>query len=126
MEGSEKKNNELNNPRAESFSGGGSFAEIAREKEAKKANGQQLDAILRKIKDDKAHLIIAALLLIIATIFLFLSWRFNSLKERVFVPVSMQFITSCVCYAAGLGFGVWGLAGMITHNNKAAKLQAES
>lgn len=125
MEGNEKRTIETTEPRPEELSDGVSFAEIARAKQAKKANGAQLDNTLRKIKYDKAHIIIGSIFLIIAAIFLILSWRYNNLKERAFVPVSLQFITSCTCFAFALGFKLWGWIGFFVHRKKAKQLEME-
>ena len=125
MKGEEELKIQETTPRLEEISDGVSFAEIVAEKEKNKRPGRVLDPLLAKVKSDYAHLILSGIFLIIATIFLLLSWRFNTLKERVFTPGSLSFITSCVCYGVALGFALWGGIGLIMHKAKIAEIHAE-
>ena len=126
MEERATQKNQTNEPRPDNLSGGVSFAEIVREKEANKTPGRLLDPLYSKVKSDLAHIIVAAILLVVAIVFFILSWRYNTLKERVFTPASLSFIFSIVCLAANLFFGIWGIVGLIVHKRKIRLLQQEA
>ena len=57
-----------------------------------------------KKNDGLACAVIAGILLIAAFVFLFLSFRYNTLHQRVFVPLSTEFF---VCILAFLFFGLF-------------------
>lgn len=123
MERKDNQNIQNTSPRPENLSGGVSYAEIVREKERNKKPGRLLDPLYAKVKTDYAHLIIAGILLVVAVIFLLLSWRYNTVKERVFTPGSLSFITSCICFAASLALGLWGLIGLIIHKGRIKEIK---
>ena len=118
MEGNEPTKIQNTEPRPENLSDGVSFAEIVREKEARKKSGNDLAPLLSKAKADMARIIIGATFLVTFFIFLILSWRYNTLKERVFTPASLPFIFSMICLAAALGCGVSGAIGLVIHKKK--------
>ena len=53
-------------------------------------------------------LVTGAILLIVGLLFLFLSFKFNTKRERVFRPATVEFVVCCVCLAISafeLSFG---------------------
>ncbi len=68
----------------------------------------------RKKRDDAlCLLILSSLSLILSAIFFALSFRYNFLREKIFIPASLEFVVCVVCLAL---FGVlflWGLIKLI-------------
>ena len=116
MEGEtkEKTINETT-PRFEQTSNGVSFREIALNKEAHKQNDDELSKLKQKRTDDWAMIVVSALLGIFAILFFFLSFRYNTLKERIFVPSSLPFVLFIVCAAIGLGLFIWAMIRLAIH-----------
>ena len=120
MEGEtkEKTINETT-PRFEQTSNGVSFREIALNKEAHKKNNKRNYDQLARLKhnrtDDWAMIVVSALLGIFAILFFFLSFRYNTLKERIFVPNSLPFVLFITCTALGLGLFAWAMIRLIIH-----------
>ncbi len=48
-----------------------------------------------------ALLVVGSLLAVIGIVFLFLSFRYNIMHERVFIPKSLEFVVCCVSFALG-------------------------
>jgi|GEM_PF-6858956 len=48
-----------------------------------------------------ALLVVGSLLAVIGIVFLFLSYRYNVLHVRVFIPKSLEFVVCCVSFALG-------------------------
>ncbi|MCR5079470.1 MAG: hypothetical protein K6B65_06125 [Bacilli bacterium] len=117
MEDRIKENNltEESEPRFEQASNGVSFREIALNKEAHKEKDDELTKLKTKRSDDYAMIIVSLILAVIGIIFLLLSFRYNTLKERVFVPSSLPFILSMISLSSGLGLFIWGNIRLLRH-----------
>jgi hypothetical protein len=59
------------------------------------------------------YLVIGSILLIIGAIFLFLSYRYNVLKIRVFTPNCTEFVISIICLCASLYFLSFGIVRLV-------------
>ncbi len=53
-------------------------------------------------------LVIGGILLVVAIVFFVLSFRFNTAKQRVFTPISVEFVVSILCGVASLTLIIWG------------------
>lgn len=53
-------------------------------------------------------LVIGGILLVIAIVFFVLSFRFNTQKQRVFTPGSVEFVVSILCAVSSLTLITWG------------------
>lgn len=63
-------------------------------------------------------LVTGAILLIVGALFLFLSFKFNSLREREFRPASIEFVVCCICLSISLFelvFGTIKLVGSLSN-----------
>lgn len=77
---------------------------------AKKA---ELNTLLTKLTVAKSHtlawIVIGGILLVVGLIFLFISFKTNSIGEKKFAPQSMEFIFCCICLSIGLIGESYGL-----------------
>ncbi len=53
-------------------------------------------------------LVIGGILLVVAIVFFVLSFRFNTAKQRIFTPRSVEFIVSILCGVSSLTLIIWG------------------
>lgn len=58
-------------------------------------------------------LVTGAILLIVGLLFLFLSFKYNSIRVREFRPASVEFIVCCICLAISLFEIVFGTIRLI-------------
>lgn len=81
----------------------------------------------RKRRDDAiCLLILSALSLILGVVFLFLSFRYNFLHQRIFVPASLEFVTCCLFFVAGVSLLAWGSVRFALANSNIRLIQKES
>ncbi len=80
----------------------------------------------RKRRDDAiCLLILSALSLVLGAVFLLLSFRYNFLHQRVFIPASLEFVTCCLLLSTGVSLLVWGSVRFALSNSKIRLIQKE-
>ena len=68
----------------------------------------------RKKRDDAlCLLILGGLSLTLSAIFFALSFRYNFLREKIFIPASLEFFVCVVCLVLFLALFLWGLNKLI-------------
>ncbi len=68
----------------------------------------------RKKRDDAlCLLILGGLSSILSAIFFALSFRYNFLREKIFIPASLEFVVCIACLALFLALSLWGLIKLI-------------
>ena len=68
----------------------------------------------RKKRDDAlCLLILGGLALILSAIFFALSFRYNFLREKIFIPASLEFVVCIVCLTLFGALFLWGLIKLI-------------
>lgn len=80
----------------------------------------------RKKRDNALCLFVLGILaLILGSMFLVISFRYNFLHERVFVPLSLEFFTCLLFLSAGLFSLVWGTVAWIRSERKMKLIRSE-
>lgn len=80
----------------------------------------------KKRRDDAiCLLILSALSLVLGVVFLSLSFRYNFLHQRIFVPASLEFVTCCLFFAAGVSLLGWGSARFALSSSAIRLIQKE-
>ena len=68
----------------------------------------------RKRRDDAlCLLILSGLSLILSAVFFALSFRYNFLREKIFIPASLEFVVCIACLALFGTLFIWGLIKLI-------------
>ncbi len=68
----------------------------------------------RKKRDDAlCLLILGGLSSILSAIFFALSFRYNFLREKIFIPASLEFVVCIACLTLFLTLFLWGLIKLI-------------
>lgn len=72
-----------------------------------------------------SHLVLGGILLVISLIFLFISFKYNSIGQKRFAPQSMEFIACLITGAASLVLLVLGSVQMVLRTKRIKSLTQE-
>ena len=72
-----------------------------------------------------SHLVLGGILLVISLIFLFISFKYNSIGQKRFAPKSMEFIACLITGAASLALLVLGSVQMVLRTKRIKSLNHE-
>ena len=80
----------------------------------------------RKKRDNALCLFVLGILgLILGAVFFVLSFRYNFLRERLFVPGSLEFVTCILFLSSGAVCLVWGVLAWIFSERKMRRIRSE-
>lgn len=80
----------------------------------------------RKKRDDAlCLLILGGLSLILSAIFFALSFRYNFLREKLFIPASLEFVVCIICLTLFSALFLWGLIKLIVALIKIERLRKD-
>ncbi|CDA37091.1 unknown [Clostridium sp. CAG:568] len=97
--------------------------EEKKNKEYKELLFKEQDVILEKKNSSLANLMLGLISLIIGGVLLFLSFKYDVTRAKVFNPKSFEFILSCIVLASCLYFLSMAIVGLVSYKTNYRKIR---
>lgn len=97
--------------------------EEKKNKEYKELLFKEQDVILEKKNSSLANLMLGLISLIIGGVLLFLSFKYDVTRIKVFNPKSFEFILSCIVLASCLYFLSMAIVGLVSYKTNYKKIR---
>lgn len=97
--------------------------EEKKNKEYKELLFKEQDVILEKKNSSLANLMLGLISLIIGGVLLFLSFKYDVTRTKVFNPKSFEFILSCIVLASCLYFLSMAIVGLVSYKTNYRKIR---
>lgn len=97
--------------------------EEKKNKEYKELLFKEQDVILEKKNSSLANLMLGLISLIIGGVLLFLSFKYDVTRTKVFNPKSFEFILSCIVLASCLYFLSMAIVGLVNYKTNYRKVR---
>lgn len=97
--------------------------EEKKNKEYKELLFKEQDVILEKKNSSLANLMLGLISLIIGGVLLFLSFKYDVTRTKVFYPKSFEFILSCIVLASCLYFLSMAIVGLVSYKTNYRKVR---
>lgn len=97
--------------------------EEKKNKEYKELLFKEQDVILEKKNSSLANLMLGLISLIIGGVLLFLSFKYDVTRTKVFNPKSFEFILSCIVLASCLYFLSMAIVGLVSNKTNYRKVR---
>lgn len=97
--------------------------EVKKNKEYKELLFKEQDVILEKKNSSLANLMLGLISLIIGGVLLFLSFKYDVTRTKVFNPKSFEFILSCIVLASCLYFLSMATVGLVSYKTNYRKIR---
>ena len=97
--------------------------EEKKNKEYKELLFKEQDVILEKKNSSLANLMLGLISLIIGGVLLFLSFKYDVTRTKVFNPKSFEFILSCIVLASCLYFLSMAIVGLVNYKTNYRKIR---
>lgn len=97
--------------------------EEKKNKEYKELLFKEQDVILEKKNSSLANLMLGLISLIIGGVLLFLSFKYDVTRTKVFNPTSFEFILSCIVLASCLYFLSMAIVGLVSYKTNYRKIR---